>query len=157
MPITPFHFGPGAALHSIAPRQVSFLAFCAANVVIDVESLYNLVQGRHPVHAFLHTYIGASLVALALVLAFSGARRAGLAWLPGLTLRRVAIGALLGAWTHVLLDSVMHADIRPLLPWSAGNDLWRMVSLAVLHGGCAAAGLLALVVLGARRLRAARS
>ncbi len=157
MPITPFHFGPGAALHAIAPRQVSFLAFCAANVVIDVESLYNLVQGRQPVHAFLHTYIGASLVALALVLAFSGARRAGLAWLPGLTLRRVAIGALLGAWTHVLLDSVMHADIRPLLPWSAGNELWRVVSLAVLHGGCVAAGLLALVVHGARRLTAARS
>lgn len=157
MPITPFHFGPGAALHAIAPRQVSFLAFCAANVVIDVESLYNLVQGRHPVHAFFHTYVGASLAALALILAFAGLRRAGLAWLPGLTWRRVAIGALLGAWTHVLLDSVMHADIRPLLPWSDGNDLWHLVSLAVLHGGCVAAGLFALVVLGVRRLRAARS
>ena len=37
MPITPFHFGPGAALHVLAPRHVSFLAFCAANVVIDVK------------------------------------------------------------------------------------------------------------------------
>jgi len=42
-------------LQAIAPRHISFLAFCAANVLIDVESLYNLVQRRHPVHAFFHT------------------------------------------------------------------------------------------------------
>jgi hypothetical protein len=61
MPITPFHFGPGALLHAMAPRHVSFIAFCAANVLIDVESLYNLVNQRHPVHAFFHTYAGATL------------------------------------------------------------------------------------------------
>lgn len=27
MPLTPFHFGPGALIHSAAPRHVSFLAF----------------------------------------------------------------------------------------------------------------------------------
>ena len=43
MPITPFHFGPGAALHAISPRHVSFLAFCAANVLTDLESLYFLL------------------------------------------------------------------------------------------------------------------
>ena len=42
MPVTPFHFGPGAALHAVAPKHVSFLAFCAANILIDLESLYNL-------------------------------------------------------------------------------------------------------------------
>ena len=49
MPFTPFHFGPGAALHALAPRHVSFMAFCGTNVLIDVESLVNLVTGRRAV------------------------------------------------------------------------------------------------------------
>jgi membrane-bound metal-dependent hydrolase YbcI (DUF457 family) len=157
MPITPFHFGPGAALYAIAPRHVSFLAFCAANVAIDVESLYNLVHGNAQVHAFFHTYVGATLAALALIAAFWLLRRAGLAWVPGLTLRRVSIGATLGAWSHVLLDSVMHADIQPLLPLSEDNGLWRIVSMLTLHGACVAAGVLAVLSLGVRRLITARS
>ena len=58
MPITPFHFGPGAALHAISPRHVSFLAFCAANVLTDLESLYFLVTGQFPLHRFLHSTSG---------------------------------------------------------------------------------------------------
>jgi len=153
MPITPFHFGPGAALQAIAPRHVSFLAFSAANVLIDVESLYNLVHGRHPVHAFFHTYVGATLVALAIVAAFWLLRRAGVKrLLPALTLRQVAIGTALGAWSHVLLDSVMHADIQPLQPLSAANGLLGLVSLSVLHWGCLACGVLAIAIAGVRYL-----
>ncbi len=157
MPITPFHFGPGAALQAIAPRQLSFLAFCAANVVIDVESLYNLVHRREPVHAFLHTYVGATLVWLALAALFwLGLRLPAIATRLRLTLRQVAVGALLGAYSHVLLDSVMHADIQPLQPWSAANSLHRIVSLSFLHWGCVVAGALALLIIGARQLLASR-
>ncbi|WP_457417953.1 DUF6348 family protein [Roseateles sp. P5_E7] len=157
MPITPFHFGPGAALQAMAPRHVSFLAFCAANVLIDVESLYNLVHGRHPVHAFFHTYVGATLAALAIVAAFWLLRRAGVKRpLPNLTLRQVAIGAALGAWSHVLLDSVMHHDIQPLMPFSAGNALQGWISLPTLHAACVSLGFAALVLIGLRRWAAAR-
>ncbi|PTT88070.1 hypothetical protein DBR42_10430 [Pelomonas sp. HMWF004] len=153
MPITPFHFGPGAALQALAPRHISFLSFVAANVLIDVESLYNLVHGRHPVHAFFHTYVGATLVALALVVAFWLLRRAGVQrLLPALTLRQVTLGALLGAWSHVLLDSVMHADIQPLQPLSAANGLLGWVSLSALHWGCLACGVVALLMAGIRHL-----
>ena len=62
MPITPYHFGPGALLKALAPKRVSLLAFVAANVVIDVESLVNLLAGRQPVHATLHTFIAATAV-----------------------------------------------------------------------------------------------
>lgn len=156
MPITPFHFGPGAALHVLAPRHISFLAFCAANVVIDVESLYNLVHRREPVHAFLHTYVGATLVVLGLVALFWGLRRAGVRWLPSLMLRQVALGAALGVWSHVVLDSVMHHDIRPLMPFSEANVLQGIVDLPTLHGACLAAALFALLWMGARRLWQAR-
>lgn len=159
MPITPFHFGPGALLHAIAPRHVSFLAFCTANVLIDLESLYNLTHHRHPVHAFFHTYVGATLVALACIAAFAVLSRLAAALpLPNvlswkqLSLRQVAIGAALGAWSHVALDSLMHRDIAPLAPISTGNALLGVVGLGVLHWACLLAGLLGLVVLGVRKI-----
>ena len=154
MPITPFHFGPGAALHSAAPRYVSFLSFCAANVLIDVEPLYYMLTGQFRLHRFFHTYIGATLVAIATVLLFVGARRVPL--LPNifqwrqLNTRAIALGAFLGTYSHIVFDSVMHADIRPLAPFSDANALLGLVSLRALHLFCVIAGALGVAVVLAR-------
>lgn len=157
MPFTPFHFGPGALLHAAAPKHVSFLAFCAANVLIDVESLYNLVHARHPVHAFFHTYVGATSMIAVVVLLFLACRwfasRVGLPNLfrwRDLTTAQVTVGAALGAWSHVVLDSVMHDDLQPLLPFAAGNALLGAVSLGWLHLGCVVLGGIGLLVLATR-------
>jgi hypothetical protein len=151
MPITPFHFGPGALVAIAAPRRVSFLAFCAANVLIDCESLYNMTTGQPRIHTFLHTYVGASLAAGATVLLFLLARRVmrSLPDYPIFNWRRlavsaVALGAVLGAWSHVVLDSIMHADITPLAPFSDRNVLYHVVSMRALHLGCVVAGAVAL-------------
>ena len=157
MPITPFHFGPGALLHAAAPKHVSFLSFCATNVLIDFESLYNLIYQRHPVHAFFHTYIGATLVIAAVVLLFLGLRTfASRFWLPNLfrwrelSSMQVAIGAALGAYSHVVLDSVMHHDIQPFSPFSFGNPLLGVITLSTLHLACLALGVLGCGVVAVR-------
>ncbi len=159
MPITPFHFGLGAALHGVAPRRISFLSFCAANVLIDLESLYNLVHHRHPVHGFLHTYLGASLIALVTLGLFLALRwYAARFWLPNiwswraLGWRQVAVGAALGAYSHLVFDSLMHADIRPLAPFSDANGLLGAISLTELHLLCLALAAGGAVVTGLRRL-----
>lgn len=157
MPFTPFHFGAGAALHALAPRHVSFLAFCAANVLIDVESLVNLVGRRHPVHAFFHTYVGATLVIVATVALFAAARHWAqrlrwpdpLQW-QSLSKCQVVFGAAFGAYTHVLLDSVMHSDIQPLAPFSTANPLLLALSLDALHLGCLLLGVAGALVVGVR-------
>jgi membrane-bound metal-dependent hydrolase YbcI (DUF457 family) len=161
MPVTPFHFGPGGALHAIAPRRVSFLAFCAANVLIDVEPLYFMLTGQAHLHRFFHTYVGATLMAAATVALFLAARRLATRWRwpdpfawQSLGLGAVAAGAALGAWSHVLLDSVMHADITPFAPLSDANPLWRIVSLGTLHWSCVGCGLVALLAAAVRRWRA---
>jgi membrane-bound metal-dependent hydrolase YbcI (DUF457 family) len=161
MPITPFHFGPGAALHAMAPRHVSFIAFCGANVLIDVESLHNMVTRQEQVHAFFHTYVGATLVAAATIaLLMASLWIARQVRLPNpwrwqqLGAMPITVGAAAGAYSHVLLDSVMHADITPLMPFSASNVLLGWVSLSTLHWFCLASGAFALVLMGIRRLLA---
>lgn len=161
MPVTPFHFGPGALLHSVAPRHVSFVAFCAANVLIDLESLYNLVYHRNPVHAFFHTYIGATLVVAGTIALLVAMLRLGsLLRIPNwwgwkeLSLRQLVMGAALGAYSHVALDSVMHQDIRPLAPLSQENSLQGLVSLGALDWICVATGVVGLIVLGIRKVLA---
>jgi hypothetical protein len=71
MPVTPFHFGPGAAIHSLAPKRVSFLAFCVSNVLIDIEPLYFMLTKQFPLH------------------------RQDLRVMP------VAVGAMIGAYSHM--------------------------------------------------------
>lgn len=159
MPFTPFHFGPGAAIHAVAPRQVSFIAFVAANVLMDVEPLYYMLTGQAHLHRFVHTYVGATLVAAATLLLFIWAKkRASWVWLPNfgdwqsLKLAQVIAGAAAGTYSHIILDSVMHADIRPLAPFSQANALYLLVPIDVLHEFCMWAGVAAVVVLLVRRM-----
>ncbi|MBR7746020.1 hypothetical protein [Undibacterium baiyunense] len=159
MPFTPFHFGPGAVIHAIAPKQVSFLAFCAANVMIDVEPLYFMITRHDRLHQFFHTYVGATLVALATLLLFFGCRAfARHFWLPNLfgwqdlQPKQVAVGAIIGTYSHIVLDSIMHMDITPFAPFSDINPLLRIVSLSTLHWICFGAGVLALFILAVRKL-----
>lgn len=150
-------------MHAIAPRHVSFLAFCAANVLIDIEPLYYLLSGQEPLHRFMHTYAGATLVAIVTIAIFMLAlRAASVVTLPNLfrwqalNFRQVAVGAAAGSYSHIVLDSIMHADIRPLAPFSQANGLYGVVSLEVLHNFCWLAGALAVVLLAWRRLFFAR-
>ena len=158
VPITPFHFGAGAAFHAAAPRRVSFLAFCAANCVIDCETIYNFLLGRLPLHRFLHTFVGATLVALSMVLLFVALRAVAarhelqnsFGW-QQLKFSAVALGAALGTHSHVFLDGIMHPDVRPFAPWSDNNPFFRLVTLQVLHLGCLLAGAIGVAAIYLRQ------
>ena len=156
MPITPFHFGPGLLLKAASPGRVSLTAFIAANVVIDIESGVNLVAGRYPVHGPLHTFLASSVAGLVVgALVFGVAGRLGWTrrW-PGETAKRPALlGGWLGGASHVLLDGVMHRDIRPFLPFTDANPLLRVVDLSTLHLFCVATGVLGLAWIAARYAR----
>lgn len=158
MPFTPFHFGPGLAIHAVAPQQVSFLSFCAVNVLVDVEPLYYMLTGQPPLHRIFHTYIGVSVVIAATVMLAVGV----LTWIKrtrfpdffrwrNLTSRQVLFGAVLGGYSHVFLDSIMHSDIRPLAPFSESNGLLHVIPLSILHVACLALGIAGLMFLGIRK------
>jgi hypothetical protein len=148
VPITPFHFGPGVLFHAIAPRRVSFIAFVAANGITDCESIYNVLAGNFPVHRFLHTFVGAALVTVMTVASFVTLRRLARRFpLPDwfqwqqLPMAAVTAGGALGAFSHIVFDGIMHADMRPFAPWSDDNPLLHAISLSALHWACIIAGI----------------
>lgn len=163
MPFTPFHFGPGAALHAVAPKHVSFLAFCSANIFIDIEPLYYMLTHQYPLHQFFHTYVGATIIMVVTALIFMLSLKLALRIkLPNLfrwqSLKPIPIwlGAAAGSYSHIVLDSVMHSDIVPLSPFSETNILYQLVPLRELHLFCVFSALAALAVLGVRALLKAR-
>jgi Domain of unknown function (DUF4184) len=162
MPFTPFHFGPGAALKAAAPAHFSFTIFCYSQVVTDLETGFHLLRGEYPVHGLFHTYLGATVVGLAC--AITGrpicqlALRAWRAWLPprltGLFGRSATIrwkvaflSALIGTYSHVFLDSIMHPDVKPFSPWTSSNPMLDLVSVRMLHLLCVGLGVIGLLVL----------
>jgi membrane-bound metal-dependent hydrolase YbcI (DUF457 family) len=146
LPFTPFHFGVGLAAKAALPRRFSLCFFVALQVVIDLESLYNLVKDRHPVHRFLHTFVGATLLAiLAAALVFGVMVR----WRARGTRIRLLVSllanALFATWSHVVLDGIMHRDARPFWPMSDENPLLSLVGVGVLHLACVALGVFGLI------------
>lgn len=162
MPFTPFHLGPGLFAKSAAPRHFSWAAFGAAQVVIDLETLYFLRHRTYPVHRFLHTLPGAFAAGLFTAAALLLAREAlgkSLRGKFGRTDYRLAsegstwgilAGALLGGLSHPLLDGLMHADVRPFAPFSQANPLLGLVSLGGLHVTCFFLAVVGAVVLWTR-------
>ncbi len=165
MPFTPFHFGPGVFFKSVMFRQYSLSVFVFTQILIDLESGYHLFRQEWPVHRFLHTFPGATLIAGVAV--FAGppvCRRVMEKWNrinkkdPALQLdthitRRQAVwGAFIGAYSHVILDGVMHQDVAPFAPLSDANFLHGLVNMGLLHLICLIAGGVGLIALGFRKL-----
>jgi hypothetical protein len=159
VPFTPFHFGPGLLIKSCVPRRFSMLAFVASQVIIDVESLYWLLQDTWPVHRLLHTFIGGAIVGVIVTVVLNRIAHTGIgrrlderyrlsgetAGLP------VAVGGLVGGLSHSLLDGIMHADIQPFRPMSGENPLLGWISVVNLHLACVVMGLAGIVILAVRK------
>jgi hypothetical protein len=164
MPITPLHFGLGAALKASLAGAFSFTVFALVNTLVDVEPVVRVIIAADRLHAHVHTYFGASVIAIPC--AIFG--RPLCEWLLRAWNRRLEpklkrplsidpvisrgaawSGALLGAWSHVALDSIMHPDMAPLWPFAAGNALLGLISIEALSWslvGLGVAGVAVLVV-----------
>ncbi len=117
---------------------------------------------------FFHTFVGASLVAT--ISAIYGRRICMIAidiwnqemsgavesrWL--ITNRIINktsawVGALTGAWSHLLLDSFMHNDIKPLSPFTDTNLLLGLINVGWLHVICVGLGLIGFLLLIIKRI-----
>ena len=171
MPVTLFHLGPGVALKSVAPRYVSFTLFGFTQILIDLEALYFFAQNDAHMHRYLHTYVGATIVA-----GISAAiGRPICQWLlkkwnnrlspkqekwlfvePAISLKSAVLGAALGAYCHILIDSIMHYDIKPFSPFIGKNGLYGILTIDQLDLLCVLSGILGLLIYAGICLRRKR-
>lgn len=156
MPFTPFHLGPGAVFKAIGGRHFSFLVFGGAQVLMDLEPLAGIVRGAPVLHGYSHTVAGALAIGIVAALLGRPISNRVLAGLPGvhapLTWTAAFAGALAGTFSHIVLDAVMHDDMRPWWPLSEANGLLHVVSVDRLQMGCAVAGGAAALLLAVRAL-----
>ena len=133
MPFTPFHFGPALGFGLPLRKYMHVPTFIVANVIVDIEPLLVLVLGlNYPLHGFLHTFIFASLTGLALgYVMFSFDRflhtlykALKLVVEVNHSLKTFMVTAVSGTIFHVLLDSPLYRDIKPLYPF-AQNPLYN--------------------------------
>jgi hypothetical protein len=164
MPATPFHLGPGLLIKAVAPRQFSMAAYSLAQVVIDVESGYYLLQGEYPVHRQAHTFLLGGLIGMLCGLIVS---RIGGWWArprdavpePLAAEFRMPIAVVSGVFGgifHSVLDGIMHEDIRPFRPFTDANPLYELVSIRTLYLFCTITGLVGAALLLARERRSRR-
>ncbi len=156
MPFTPFHMGPALAVKAAAPRYFSLPVFWVTQVAIDTEVLVGYYTGGDlSNHAVLHTFGGATLAALLIVLLLrpvlqplfrlwnymAGAKPNTILYMKTPVSWWVALGSVLaGGWSHALLDAMVHSSITPFAPWNDTNgffdEVWTltMVPLCVISG-----------------------
>ncbi len=150
MPFTPLHAGPGLLLKGLCGKRLSLLSFLASQVVIDLEPLYYMMRHQWLVHRMTHTLLGAAVVAGLVVSMMALIRQ--MPRLQSMTtddgecsLWGISVGALVGTWSHVLLDSIVHLDVRLFAPFNDALPFyglleWEQVNLLCIVS--AAVGLL---------------
>ena len=157
MPFTPFHLLAITPIKAVAKKKFSWTVFALVNVLIDIEPIGYFLITLSPEHHFFHTITGATLIAIVAALygrsLCEGAIKIWNAeikskWLiADVSISKVAAwnGALIGAWSHLLLDSFMHDDIKPLSPFTDSNVLLGSIPIATLHTICLTSGLVGLI------------
>jgi hypothetical protein len=104
-------------------------------------------------HGFSHTYLGATLIA-----AFAAVTGKYLADLvlrlaPRVAPRPARVGwsvaflsAFIGAYSHILLDSMVHADVRPFAPFSQARPMLGWWPASEMNEFCVYTGVAGLVL-----------
>lgn len=114
MPITPLHLAAALPVKQLMKDKFSMGAFIAVNILIDLEPAAVMFFGMdrlgYPLHGFMHTLLGATVAMIAVAL-FEWRLR----WLAS---------AAFGAYSHLLMDATVHADVQPLSPLLDGNPLY---------------------------------
>jgi membrane-bound metal-dependent hydrolase YbcI (DUF457 family) len=61
---------------------------------------------------------------------------------------------MIGTFSHIALDALMHPDMHPFWPIMGGNPWLGSVSVGSVHLACGLAGLAGAAVIALRMLRA---
>lgn len=162
MPFTPFHMGVALIVKPGLGRHFSVITFGIAQVAMDIEPLIGMLTGAEVLHGPSHTIVGALIVACLVLLVapricnfllrrwnkeFVHYKLPRLVETVPVTRLAVISGAFFGTLSHVLLDSLMHHDIRPLSPFSVANPLMGLMPQDGIYWLCTITGVMGTMLL----------
>ena len=137
-------------------QKFSIITFGIAQIAMDIEPGIGMLTDANVLHGPTHTILGALIIACLVMYIAPGicsfllskwnkeVKHYGLYWLEqpvATTQTAVAVGAFFGTLSHVALDSLMHHDMQPLLPFSKSNPLIGLVSHDAVYQLCAIASV----------------
>ncbi len=142
-------------------RHFSVIAFGIAQVAMDIEPGIRMALGTDALHGQTHTILGALIMAFFVTLIAPSIckhllakwnsevihyNRPGLVHSGPVSKTSVFMGALFGTVSHVLLDSLIHRDIHPLIPFSQTNPFMCLIAYDEVYQACTIAGVLGIAV-----------
>lgn len=148
MPFTPFHLGPAILFGMVLRKNMHTPTFIVANVILDIEPLLVLILGLgHPLHSFFHTFIMGFFTGFVVGLAMSKLESVLAPFYKALLLEpdakqglgRFMLAGSSGTLLHVLLDSPLYDDIRPLYPLTV-NPFYNPALTGATYFFCIVAG-----------------
>ncbi len=156
MPFTPYHLGPALLFGLLLFPIVDITALLLSSVLVDVEPLYVIMFAPGlPLHGILHTYIGATGIAILNAVIVWSLRN----WIHQIlaifkidqnsSFIRIFGTSLLGTYSHIFLDSFIYPEMNPLFPLM-GNPFMGLVSSAAVYQFCTICFFLGFVLYLAR-------
>ena len=151
MPFTPFHLGPALLIGETFEKKICLISILLGSIIVDVRATFCLFAACRPLHGPLHTFLGATITAFLLAWILFSQRQ----YLQRITdklrieqtysFSSVLAGSLIGTWSHVLLDSPIYTDIRPLWPFTT-NPFLGMLGSETIYMLCLLCFLPALLI-----------
>jgi len=153
VPFTPLHLGPALAIGLPLRKHIHTPTFIIANIIVDIEPLITLIFNlNYPLHGYLHTLMGAFIIGLILgYLMHLLERVLSLLWKKlhlvcktSLNLKAFIIAGTSGTILHVLMDSPLYYDIKPLYPIPI-NPFYNPRLTVIIYETCIFMGILGLL------------
>ena len=157
MPVTPFHLGPAAIIKAVLREKFSITIFGFSQILMDLQPLFAMLGADIELHGLSHTYLGATGIGIVasllakpvceFLLRFWNRRsefsKSNLLYFNENISWTVTISsAFIGTYSHIFLDSFMHADLQPFYPLEIKNQFLGLIGFGELHVLCVITGVI---------------
>jgi len=142
MPLTPYHLGI-LVFGIIFLNYLYIPALAISGTLMDIEPFYHIfiaTSSTTQIHGFFHTFFGASIIAFFVGFLLIKLRKKIDILMTKFKLNQskvknsmIYLTSFIAAFSHIILDSIMHKDIRPFWPVSNYNPFLYMISINLLH------------------------
>ena len=114
MPFTPYHLGIALLIGVLFYKYIDLISVLVGSVILDVwPFLVVFLHLPYPLHGVSHSFLIAVMWAVVLIVV-----RLKSPFFKKKSLKVISLSALIGTFSHVVLDTPLYKDIVPFWPSS---------------------------------------